>query len=196
MKQLLPNILTTFRLLLVPLFCWAILYVKHPKGAILGLLIFIVAAITDYYDGKFAREHKTITNFGKIMDPIADKVLVSIAILMLSIKPVNFISIWILLIVLFREVVVTIMRGYYIKRKIYIPANIWGKLKTVFQMIGIIGAFLFYIIFLLFPINKGLQETILLYIRLYFWITALVTILSGLTYFIGVKYEKSSTHSS
>ena len=143
----LPNKLTVFRILLVPIMM--IIPYLNIKGELLGIpvtyliieLIFIIASITDKLDGTIARKRNLVTTFGKFLDPIADKILVLAALIML----VEFGKIpgWIPIIVLFREFVVS---GYRLiasqKGGKVIAASIWGKLKTVTQMIAIILAFI------------------------------------------------------
>ena len=143
----LPNKLTVFRMILVPIFL-IVAYVGIP-GTILGVsntfwvldIIFIIASLTDKFDGAIARKYKLVTDFGKFLDPIADKILVLSALVML----VEFgkIPAWIPIIVLAREFLVS---GYRLvaaqsSGKV-IAANIWGKLKTVTQMIAIILIFI------------------------------------------------------
>jgi len=139
----LPNKLTVFRMILVPIFI-VIGYVGIP-GNMLGIsttfwvmnLIFIVAAITDKLDGSIARKQNLVTNFGKFLDPIADKILVISALVML----VEFekIPAWIPIIVIAREFLVSGYRLIAVQASgNVIAANIWGKLKTTTQMIAIV----------------------------------------------------------
>ncbi len=142
----LPNKLTVFRMILVPIFL-IVAYVGIP-GALLGIsntywvlnIIFIIASLTDKLDGSIARKYNLVTDFGKFLDPIADKILVLSALVML----VEFgkIPAWIPIIVLSREFLVS---GYRLvaaqsSGKV-IAANIWGKVKTVTQMLAIILIF-------------------------------------------------------
>lgn len=142
----LPNKLTVFRMILVPIFI-IIGYVGIP-GSLLGIsstfwvmnLIFIIASITDKLDGTIARKNNLVTNFGKFLDPIADKILVISALVML----VEFgkIPAWIPIIVIAREFLVSGYRLIAVQSNgKVIAANIWGKLKTVTQMVAIILVF-------------------------------------------------------
>jgi len=143
----LPNKLTILRIILVPIM--VIIPYLGIQGDILGIpityliidLIFIIASITDKLDGTIARKKNLVTTFGKFLDPIADKILVLAALIMLV--DMNKIPAWIPIIVLFREFIVS---GYRLvasqKGGTVIAASIWGKLKTVTQMIAIILAFL------------------------------------------------------
>lgn len=143
----LPNKLTIFRIILVPVM--VIIPFFNIQGELLGIptymwiinLIFIVASITDKLDGTIARKTNQITTFGKFLDPIADKILVLAAMMMLV--EMNKIPAWIPIIVLFREFIVSGYRLVAVESggKV-IPASVWGKLKTVTQMIAIILAFI------------------------------------------------------
>lgn len=138
----LPNKLTIFRILLVPLI--VIIPFFHIKGAFIGvpieylviLILFIIASITDKLDGSIARSRNQITTFGKFLDPLADKILVLSVMVMLV--EFNKIPAWIPIIVLAREFIVS---GYRLvaaqKNGEVIAANIWGKVKTTTQMIAI-----------------------------------------------------------
>ncbi|MCI9063470.1 MAG: CDP-diacylglycerol--glycerol-3-phosphate 3-phosphatidyltransferase [Clostridia bacterium] len=143
----LPNKLTIFRILLVPIM--VIIPYFNIQGTLFDIpitfliidAIFVIASITDKLDGYLARKNNQITTFGKFLDPIADKILVLAAMVMLV--EFNKIPSWIPIIVLFREFVVS---GYRLiasqQGGEVIAASIWGKLKTVTQMIAIIAAFI------------------------------------------------------
>lgn len=143
----LANKLTIFRIILVPLI--VIIPFFGIKGEILGIpvtyliidLIFIIASITDKLDGYIARSRNQVTTFGKFLDPLADKILVLTAMIMLV--EMDKLPAWIPIIVLAREFIVS---GYRLiaveKGRKVIAASIWGKLKTVSQMIAIVLAFI------------------------------------------------------
>ena len=143
----LPNKLTIFRIILVPIM--VIIPFFNIQGEFLGIpytywilnLIFIIASITDHLDGKIVRKRNIITTFGKFADPLADKILVLATMLILV--EMGKLPAWIPIIVLTREFIVS---GYRLiavqKQGQVIAANIWGKLKTVTQMIAIILMFL------------------------------------------------------
>jgi len=186
MKRKIPNSLTIFRIILVPIFIWLIFSNKITNNIIWATVVFIVACITDYFDGMLARRLKVISNFGKIMDPLADKILIISALIAISIK-MNYISIIVVIIIIIREIAVSILRNYYVKKDIYIAANIWGKLKTILQMVGIIAA-LIYRSFISI-LDKNENAIIISGFNIFFWLVAVVTILSGMNYFI-IKQEK------
>lgn len=142
----LPNKLTIFRIILVPIM--VIIPIFNIKGECFGIpitfliidLIFIIASITDKLDGYIARSRNQVTSFGKFLDPIADKILVLSAMIMLV--ELGRLPSWIPIIILFREFVVS---GYRLVAASsggeVIAASIWGKLKTVAQMIAVIAAY-------------------------------------------------------
>ena len=136
----LPNKLTITRIILVPIMV-IIPYLNIPYPLIWADVIFIIASITDKLDGSIARKNNIVTDFGKFLDPIADKILVLAAMIILV--EVNKLPAWIPIIAIFREFVVS---GYRLiastKGGKVIAASIWGKLKTVTQMIAIIMMFL------------------------------------------------------
>ncbi|MBQ3931694.1 MAG: CDP-diacylglycerol--glycerol-3-phosphate 3-phosphatidyltransferase, partial [Firmicutes bacterium] len=124
----LPNKLTIARVICVPIF--VVLYAFGLN--IPALIVFIIASITDYFDGKIARERNLITNFGKIMDPLADKVLVYAAFCMFIDK--GIMPGWMLIIILAREFAVSGMRTVAASQGTVVAAGMTGKIKTVLQM--------------------------------------------------------------
>lgn len=143
----LPNKLTLFRLILVPFTVLLMIPVSslgncmwnqfvQKYGMILALILFSIASITDHLDGALARRRGEITNFGKLMDPIADKVLVlSVLIAFVALKRIHAL---VPILILFREFTVTGIRLLSIERGIVIAASRSGKIKTVFQIVSII----------------------------------------------------------
>lgn len=175
MKHL-PNILTMMRILLIPFF----IYYFINESLMIAFTIFMVASVTDFFDGYLARKYQVISNFGKIMDPLADKLLVLSALALLSFGKHGYLSMWIFIIITLREVLITILRDIYKKKKIILAANNWGKIKTVLQMVGLTVSFF------LLGINFPLTNYVL-YLNLYFWIVVVVTLLSGASYFKNIK---------
>lgn len=133
----LPNKLTLFRVILVPFFV-AFLLNQHVNEYfnIIALVIFIVASLTDLLDGKIARKYNLVTNFGKFMDPLADKLLVCSAIICLI--ELERIPSWIVVIIIAREFVISGFRLIASDNGVVIAASMWGKYKTTFQMIMVI----------------------------------------------------------
>src|SRR3989338_11273097 len=132
-----PNKITLIRVSLIPLFA-IILLVKIPYKNILAALIFGLLSISDFLDGYFARKKNQVTDFGKLIDPIADKLLISTAMIFLLIQGYKGIELWMAVAIIAREIIVTGIRIYLLPRKIVVPASNFGKAKTVVQSIAII----------------------------------------------------------
>ena len=132
----LPNKLTILRVLMIPFFVFFMLtdYVGTASKWI-AFIIFILASLTDLLDGKIARKYNLVTNFGKFMDPLADKLLVSAALICLS---ENKIPVWIVIIIISRELFISGFRTLAADKGVVLAAGWWGKFKTTFQMIMII----------------------------------------------------------
>ena len=133
----LPNKLTTFRVILIPFFVFFLLAPYFEGyGNYIALVIFIVASLTDFLDGKIARKYNLVTNFGKFMDPLADKLLVCSALICLI--ALDRIPAWIVIIIISRELFISGFRTLAADQGIVLAAGWWGKFKTTFQMIMII----------------------------------------------------------
>ncbi len=128
----LPNKLTMVRMIAVPFFIAAFLLGMYP----VALVLFIAASVTDYFDGKIARSQNLVTNFGKIMDPLADKILVYSALCLFI--ETGTIRAWMLIIILAREFIVAGMRTVAASEGRVLAAGMSGKIKTVLQMIAVI----------------------------------------------------------
>ena len=135
----LPNKLTLFRLALVPVFVAALYFDGFP-GYLLALLLFIAGAVTDYYDGKLARRHGLVTNFGKLFDPVADKILICAAFVMFLRIEVLMFPAWAVIIVLAREFIIMGLRAVALSEGQVIGAERWGKMKAGWQMACVITA--------------------------------------------------------
>ncbi|RLC52623.1 MAG: CDP-diacylglycerol--glycerol-3-phosphate 3-phosphatidyltransferase [Candidatus Cloacimonadota bacterium] len=188
MKKQIPNILTLIRIILVPVFIWLVFSSSISNNILLATIVFLLASITDYFDGMLARRYKIISNFGKIMDPLADKILVISALFALSLQ-LKFINIIVVIIIIFREIAVSVLRNYYAGRGIYIAANIWGKLKTFTQMTGIVISLIFASAVKNSIFLQNIDKNFRVGINIYFWIVAGITLLSGLNYFM-IKFKK------
>ena len=130
----LPNKLTVARCILTAFFV-LLLSFQNVYTYGIGYVVFVAAAITDYYDGKIARERNLVTNFGKLLDPVADKVLVVSAFVMLLGIPAMQVPAWSVVLILAREFLVTGARSLGAAQGIVIPANKWGKMKTILQLV-------------------------------------------------------------
>jgi CDP-diacylglycerol--glycerol-3-phosphate 3-phosphatidyltransferase len=137
----LPNALTVLRILLVPLFGWLLLYDDgaHPWWRFWAWAVFIAAAVTDWVDGRVARSRGQVTNFGKVADPIADKALMGVAFIGLSL--LDLVWWWVTIIILVRELAITVLRFVVIRHGV-MPAGRGGKLKTMLQTVAL-GALIF-----------------------------------------------------
>ena len=131
----LPNKLTVIRIVLAPLFLLLTLW-EFPFHNLIAGLVFGAAALTDMFDGKIARSRGLITNLGKFLDPLADKMLTTAAFL--SFLATGHLDVWALMVVLTREFMVTSVRLVAAKDGTVIAANFWGKLKTVMQFVAIL----------------------------------------------------------
>ncbi len=129
----LPNKITIFRVCMIPIFLIFMLGEGIPYGNILAAVIFVIAALSDLLDGYIARKHNLVTNFGKFMDPLADKLLVSSALIcFVALKTVPA---WVVIIIIAREFIISGFRLIASDHGIVIAASWWGKLKTNVQMI-------------------------------------------------------------
>ncbi|MDQ4492146.1 CDP-diacylglycerol--glycerol-3-phosphate 3-phosphatidyltransferase [Sinomonas sp. ASV486] len=169
-----PNILTMLRIVLVPFFIWSFLADSSQHGVLrwIAFILFAVAIYTDQLDGAIARKRNLITDFGKIADPIADKLLTGSALVLLSV--LGELPWWITVLILVREWGITALRFVVIRYGV-MPASQGGKLKTVLQTVGIL--------LYLFPLTPGTPVLS----AIAFWIMVLalaVTVLTGLDYVV------------
>ena len=188
MKKHIPNSLTLFRIVLVPFFIWFAFFDLHKHNFLWAAIIFIVASITDYYDGMLARRLKVVSNFGKIMDPLADKILITAALVALAMPRIDLISWLVVTIIIVREIVVSIFRSHYARKGVFVPANVWGKLKTTLQMTGVISALVYKALFIHFTMS--VLGYFITAFKFYFWLVAVVTIISGVSFFGNAKKLK------
>lgn len=178
----LPNKLTVLRIILTPFYLAAML-VDFRYHYFVAAAIFIVASLTDMLDGKIARKRNLITNFGKLCDPLADKMLTTAALL--AFMQLDLCNVWIVMVVLTREFLVTSFRLVASAQGVVIAAGIWGKLKTVSQMVFSV------LIMLAVPFVEmyGFSfATFSLVSNVLLGITAVLTVVSGAKYIVdGVK---------
>ena len=164
----LPNKLTTFRVILIPFFVFFMLAPDMTGiNNYIAVAIFIVASLTDLLDGKIARKYNLVTNFGKFMDPLADKLLVCSALIAL----VDFdkVAAWIVIIIIAREFIISGFRLIAADNGVVIAASYWGKFKTTFQMIMII----LLILDLNYPFS-GVVNMVVTYIALILTVVSLI----------------------
>ncbi len=188
----LPNRLTLFRIILVPVF---VIFMLVNTGLgnwdnFIALVIFVVASLTDLLDGRIARKRNLITDFGKFMDPLADKLLVCSALLCLM--SLGMVPAWGVIIIVAREFVISGFRLVAAEHQIVIAAGIWGKFKTVFQMVSVI---LFLVALTLSGVVVGIysdtasavdwfQCIVLLLALITFYICVVLTVISMIDYIV------------
>lgn len=212
-KQNIPNMLLVFRMLLVPAIValliadWFVFntpadpiiyhliapfanvdtwYTKISLFFLLSGIFFVIASITDWADGFIARRYNWVSDFGKLWDPIADKVLINSILICLSVS--GIVPIYIPLIMIARDVCVDAQRMVAASKGVVIPANYWGKLKTVLQMVGTIFVFFFFNCSFFDvqaePLYNGMYWGIQ---NLMLHLATVVSIISGVVYFIGIN---------
>ena len=177
----LPNKLTILRIVMAPVFL-ALLVIPFPHHYLAALLVFIAASLTDLIDGKIARKYNLITDFGKFMDPLADKMLTTAAFLGFIQLGLGWGITWITMIVLTREFLITSLRLSAASAGKVIAANIWGKAKTVSQMASIILVMLAEYILDFGGMPEAAAAGIRIGYTVLLWISALLTVLSGVIY--------------
>ena len=165
----LPNKLTILRVILIPFFVFFLISPFFDGyGNYIALAIFIIASLTDMADGKIARKYNLVTNFGKFMDPLADKLLVCSA--MICLIELDRLAAWIVIVIISREFIISGFRLIAAENGVVIAANYWGKFKTVSQMIMII----------LLLIDLGGVFDILE--QIFIWLSLALTVISLITY--------------
>ena len=164
-----PNKLTIARVIMIPFFVAFLMYdIAGDAGKWIALVIFIAASITDTLDGYIARKYHLVTNFGKFMDPLADKLLVCSALICFT--ATGKLAAWITIIIIAREFIISGFRLVAADNGIVIAASYWGKFKTVSQMIMII----------LLMLDFGGVFAVLT--QIFIWLSVALTIISLLTY--------------
>ncbi|EJT5938300.1 TPA: CDP-diacylglycerol--glycerol-3-phosphate 3-phosphatidyltransferase [Clostridium perfringens] len=183
----LANKLTLIRIILVPIFLVFIAYQDLPYGSVIATLIFIIASVTDQLDGYIARSRNQVTNFGKFMDPLADKLLVTAALI--SLVELQLVPAWAAIVIIAREFAVSGLRTIAASEGLVIAASWWGKIKTVIQIIAIV--------LLLLQVNiinsPGIKELVsgsnflrnfFIYVPdIFLYLAVAITIISGVDYF-------------
>ena len=172
-----PNMLTLLRVIMVPIFMWAL----NAGFYAAAIAIFILASLTDQLDGFLARRNNQVTTFGKLMDPLADKILtISALVCLMEVGEAIYINSWVVMVIIARELIVTGIRQLAMGENTVIAASSWGKAKTVSQMVAIIGVMLDLII----PLSWGSFD-------ITFWLVALAVVL---TLYSGIDYIVKNRH--
>ena len=183
-KMNLPNKLTVLRVILIPFFMvFMLCFEIGPRlHTILAMSVFIIASLTDMLDGKIARAQNLVTTFGKFLDPLADKLLVMVALICFTFE--RWIDPLAVVIILAREFMVTGLRLVVAGEGVVVAAGIWGKLKTAFTMVAMIAIMLLQVIY---PELKGAPDLdwthpIFLINEALIWIAVILTVISGGVY--------------
>ncbi len=185
----LPNKLTVLRMVLIPfvMFFYLADFIPYGIGKIAALVIFIIAALTDLLDGKIARKHNLVTNLGKFLDPIADKILTAAALFMLiagqsPVIPAPY-GVIVVTIIIAREFMVSALRLIAASQGTVLAADIWGKAKTMVQMIAIPVCML-----VPFLVEVGAASWVILAVGIVGWVAigaaTVLTIVSGVNYLV------------
>ena len=185
-KMNLPNRLTLARIAAVPVFHILLLW-QFPFHYFAALVIFVAASLTDLFDGRIARSRGLITDFGKFLDPIADKMLTTAALLGFISLGIGFGTVWITVIVLIREFSVSSIRMIAAASGKVVAADKWGKIKTVMQMVGIIMALTFEEFISLFPFLLLVGTILRIAYNIVLWFSAVLTVVSGINYLVKNK---------
>ena len=165
-----PNVLTLLRILAVPVLVVALLE-ETPDGDVIAAAVFALAALTDGLDGYIARRRREVTTFGKLMDPLADKLLVVAALI--SLVSLNRLAAWVAMVIIARELAVTGLRSVAAEQGVVIAASWLGKAKTLLQVAAIISLIAFY--------PSPVWVDVLLYLAV------AMTLISGADYFLGLR---------
>ena len=169
----LPNKLTLVRVGMIPVFLVVLMggFLDMQTARIAAVAIFALASFTDFLDGYIARKYKLITNFGKFMDPLADKLLVCAALV--AMVALGDIAAWVVIVIISREFLVTGLRLIAVEQGAVLAAGVWGKLKTVSQMLMI----MLVLLSIQIPVVQVVGQALI-------WLSAALTVVSGVEYFV------------
>ncbi len=170
----LPNLLTVLRIMLVPVLVVALLG-NTPSGDVFAAIVFALASLTDFADGYLARSRRTITTFGKLMDPLADKLLIVAALI--SLVSLHRLAAWVAMVIITRELAVTALRMGATQAGVVMGASMMGKLKTCVQIAAILAVI---------ALHHQPWVSVLVYLAV------LITVISGLDYFFGLRRRLQS----
>ena len=168
----LPNILTVMRIMLVPVLVVALLG-KTPAGDVLAAVVFALASLTDFVDGYLARARGAVTTFGKLMDPLADKLLIVAALV--SLVSLHRLAAWVAMVIITRELAVTVLRLGASQAGVVMAASMSGKVKTCLQIAAILAVISFH----------GGQA----WVQVLLYVAVGATVLSGLDFFFGLRRQ-------
>jgi CDP-diacylglycerol--glycerol-3-phosphate 3-phosphatidyltransferase len=166
----LPNVLTVVRILLVPVLVVALL-VETPNGSVIAAGVFAVAALTDGLDGYIARSRDAVTTFGKVMDPIADKLLIAAALI--SLVSLERLAAWVAMVIIAREFAVSGLRIAAGQQGVIIPASLLGKAKTIVQVVAVMALIA--------------ADSDAAWVQALVYAMVAITVVSGVDYFLNVR---------
>lgn len=176
----LPNKLTVLRICLVPVFVFFMLAEFVPYRFVYAFVIFSVASYTDHLDGSIARKRGLITNFGKLMDPLADKILVMAALI--CFVKLDLASTICVIIIMIREFAVTSVRLIAVEQGKVIPANNWGKAKTVSQIVAILVVLAVQIVLSFVDLGSGVVMAFDIASNIFVIAATVLSLISGIIY--------------
>jgi CDP-diacylglycerol--glycerol-3-phosphate 3-phosphatidyltransferase len=184
-----PNLLSFFRILIIPALVYLLTYTDR-LSAFLAALLFLVASITDYFDGYLARRHRSVSDLGKILDPLADKLIVASVLIMLAAmdRPHEpSVPAWMVVVILARETAVTVVRGIALSEGIVMQAETLGKYKFILQAYALCGLLLHYTYGGLDFFVAGMYFLVL---------STIVAVWSGINYHVQFFRLRQSAHAS
>ena len=167
----LPNFLTLVRILLVPVLVVALLD-ETPNGDTIAAIVFAIAALTDGLDGYIARSRQAVTTFGKVMDPIADKLLIAAALI--SLVSLDRVAAWVAMVIIAREFAVSGLRVAAGQQGIVIPASLLGKVKTILQVAMVLALI-------------AVEDSGTAWVQALVYAAVVMTLISGADYFLNVR---------
>ena len=181
----LPNQLTVSRFVMTVFFLIA-LFVEFPWNTSVALLLFLIASVTDWIDGAYARKHNLITNFGKLMDPLADKILICSAFI--AFVGEGWIAAWMVVLIVARELAITGLRLLAASKNQVLAAEGWGKHKTISQIVTIVAILIavscpdWGSVGGIFTLEIGGQAWITMFAEVFKWAAVVLTAISGWLY--------------
>jgi CDP-diacylglycerol---glycerol-3-phosphate 3-phosphatidyltransferase len=176
----LPNALTVVRILLVPVVVVALL-VESPGGSTIAAIVFAIAALTDGLDGYIARSQQSVTTFGKVMDPVADKLMVAAALI--ALVSLDRLAAWVAMVIIAREFAVSGLRIAAGQQGVVIPASSLGKLKTIVQVVAVLA---------LIAASDPDEAWVMALV----YAMVLVTVVSGVDYFLNFRRKVAAESSA
>jgi CDP-diacylglycerol--glycerol-3-phosphate 3-phosphatidyltransferase len=171
----------TFLRIILSFICIGFILSNTLASLICAFIVFVLASVTDFLDGFFARKHNTVSDLGKLIDPIADKILIiGVFLAFLQLRVVNA---WMVAVIMLREFIITGMRVYGLTKKVVLEAKGWGKHKTISQFVALIAIFVSLILLKMFPESRVAAFLYYGFVPLFMWYVVAITFFSGVYYF-------------